>query len=534
LVASAQMSRSPCACSISAPMLGSTNHATFRHYQENVAIWPSTVHGGRAACFFILAFIASGPTSGSAFRLRKLSAFARAASEIPIWEDGLLPSQGFSSEVAALTPFGSLVGSAQDPGATAEDIGDAVEKSKEEVIARTQSKAKSVGKSGAEEIEGRPLMNNINKMRAEMCWLRPNLWDHQECLKFLAVTCALGSTGEGMCGRFAKKLAKECQREKDKKLRKKFCKMSKALKVVMGEDDDEDTSKDEGNKDTDGDGVADAEDKFPNDPKEWGDLDGDGIGDNADEDKDGDGVNNDKDEYPEDPKRYGKDTDGDGTPDKYDAFPKDPKEWSDTDGDGIGDNSDKDRDGDGIKNSDDKYPDDPKRSGQKDSDGDGIADINDAFPDDPKEWRDLDKDGIGDNSDEDKDGDGYPNDKDDLPEHKTEWKDTDGDGVGDNIDFKPEDPNCSEDPCPKNGKGGKKGLLKNLNKELKPMPEQGFDEVSPGKEVTHDDGNTMTGDWRAEWPRKQESERDTILRICEENPSNSWCKIYRKHNHFRR
>ena len=32
----------------------------------------------------------------------------------------------------------------------------------------------------------------------------------------------------------------------------------------------------------DGDGVADADDAFPNDATEWADADGDGTGDNAD------------------------------------------------------------------------------------------------------------------------------------------------------------------------------------------------------------------------------------------------------------
>lgn len=44
------------------------------------------------------------------------------------------------------------------------------------------------------------------------------------------------------------------------------------------------------------------------------------------------------------------DRDGDGYADNVDAFPDDPKEWSDLDKDGIGDNSDTDRDGDGFLN----------------------------------------------------------------------------------------------------------------------------------------------------------------------------------------
>jgi hypothetical protein len=56
--------------------------------------------------------------------------------------------------------------------------------------------------------------------------------------------------------------------------------------------------------DSDGDGVPDDEDAFPNDPSEWADSDGDGHGDNGD------------------------------------AFPSDPSEWADSDGDGVGDNAD--------------------------------------------------------------------------------------------------------------------------------------------------------------------------------------------------
>ena len=71
--------------------------------------------------------------------------------------------------------------------------------------------------------------------------------------------------------------------------------------------------------DTDGDGIVDAGDAVPDDPDEWLDSDGDGVGDNADPDDD-----------------------NDGTEDAEDAFPFDPDEWADIDGDGIGDNADDD------------------------------------------------------------------------------------------------------------------------------------------------------------------------------------------------
>lgn len=71
--------------------------------------------------------------------------------------------------------------------------------------------------------------------------------------------------------------------------------------------------------DSDGDGIVDLADAFPEDASDWRDRDGDGIGDAADPDDDGDGV-----------------------ADAEDRFPFDPTEWEDLDGDGIGDNRDAD------------------------------------------------------------------------------------------------------------------------------------------------------------------------------------------------
>lgn len=45
--------------------------------------------------------------------------------------------------------------------------------------------------------------------------------------------------------------------------------------------------KDQGERDSDGDGVPDSKDAFPHDENEWEDSDGDGIGDNADTNPDG-------------------------------------------------------------------------------------------------------------------------------------------------------------------------------------------------------------------------------------------------------
>ena len=100
--------------------------------------------------------------------------------------------------------------------------------------------------------------------------------------------------------------------------------------------------------DSDGDGVVDTEDDFPNNPNETTDSDGDGVGDNSDEfpfdanethDDDGDGVGNNTDAFPQDGNET-HDDDGDGVGNNTDAFPQDANETMDTDGDGVGDNAD--------------------------------------------------------------------------------------------------------------------------------------------------------------------------------------------------
>ncbi len=217
--------------------------------------------------------------------------------------------------------------------------------------------------------------------------------------------------------------------------------------------------------DSDGDGVMDAIDPFPNDANESKDSDKDGIGDNADTDDDNDGVPDLEDAFPYDSTESkdsdgdgigdNKDTinsidsDGDGVYDDVDAFPNDPNESVDTDADGIGDNSDIDIDGDGHNNDADAFPydksewldtdgdgigDNADPVNNLDTDGDGVYDDLDAFPTDPSESVDTDADGIGDNSDIDIDGDGHINEADAFPYNANEWLDTDGDGTGDNSD----------------------------------------------------------------------------------------------------
>ncbi len=138
-----------------------------------------------------------------------------------------------------------------------------------------------------------------------------------------------------------------------------------------------------GCKDADGDGFSDQGDRFPHDATQWMDSDMDGFGDNANghqpdacpfasvsqgvsvidrrgcPDADGDGYSDPDEDWPASPDGWG------------DAFPTNRVQWSDTDGDGFGDNP--------IGNLRDDCITRPGRStidlqGCPDADGDGYSD----------------------------------------------------------------------------------------------------------------------------------------------------------------
>ena len=184
--------------------------------------------------------------------------------------------------------------------------------------------------------------------------------------------------------------------------------------------------------DSDGDGISDINDQFPNDPEVWQDSDGDGIEDGLDD-------------FPYNPTQS-IDSDGDGFGDNpmgsnADRFVDDETQWSDVDGDGYGDNPN--------GSMPDAFPLDPTQ--WMDSDGDGYGDnpsgnMPDAFPLDPTQWIDGDNDGLGDNPDGnnpdphlfDSDNDGYNNSIDPLPFYATPG-DLDNDGWLDDEDWDPDD-----------------------------------------------------------------------------------------------
>ena len=178
-------------------------------------------------------------------------------------------------------------------------------------------------------------------------------------------------------------------------------------------------------RDSDGDGYRDDVDAFVYDSEEWSDNDGDGIGDNADTDDDNDGLT-DSEEESIGTNPLSRDTDSDGISDMDDCNPLNGAMYTDTDSDGLCDESDPDADDDGWVNEDEF---------------DCNTDWLDAF----SVPSDLDGDGICNLVDEDDDEDGYPDESDHYPLDSSEWDDTDGDGVGDNSDTFPEDSNEWDD-----------------------------------------------------------------------------------------
>lgn len=213
--------------------------------------------------------------------------------------------------------------------------------------------------------------------------------------------------------------------------------------------------------DGDADGVADGSDNCPTAPNpDQANLDGDAQGDACDtednRDSDGDGVQNHADAFPDDASESS-DTDTDGFGDNADNCDSAANaDQADLDGDNAGDACDSDIDGDGVENDADAFPFDSAESA--DSDGDGIGNNADRFPHDPNEsadadndnvgdgadncpttangnQADLDGDGAGDACDADIDGDGVPNGSDNAPRvPNADQADLDGDGIGDVID----------------------------------------------------------------------------------------------------
>ncbi|MEZ4265753.1 MAG: Calx-beta domain-containing protein [Myxococcota bacterium] len=213
------------------------------------------------------------------------------------------------------------------------------------------------------------------------------------------------------------------------------------------------------NPDTDGDGIPDGEEVGdPDNPK---DSDDDGIIDANDDDSDNDGipdsvevgdddpgtppVDTDKDGIPD---YLDDDSDNDGVPDAVDLCRLVTGSGPDSDEDGQGDPCDDDDDGDGADDATDNCP-GVANADQADADDDGAGDVcdddddNDGVPDatdgcpnlaDAAQL-DTDKDGMGDACDPDDDGDGVDDAADNCPlVANADQADSDTDGIGDACD----------------------------------------------------------------------------------------------------
>ena len=88
----------------------------------------------------------------------------------------------------------------------------------------------------------KPLMNQINVMRAKLCWMRPDLWEHQDCLDFLGVSCRDFNTGSGICREFREGIKKRCAEDKGKG---KYCEVEEVLGIQEDREEEEEEKAEE-------------------------------------------------------------------------------------------------------------------------------------------------------------------------------------------------------------------------------------------------------------------------------------------------
>lgn len=140
---------------------------------------------------------------------------------------------------------------------------------------------KSVREKLEENVEKRlkkPLMQGIHVMRMNLCWARPDLISHDECMKYMVNRCSKETTGQGLCEKLDIYVVKMCSEGREEA--KPFAADLGLPCVKKGEELKEEESKVDAELDSDGDGHPDVHDAFPDDPKEWEDKNGNGIGDN--------------------------------------------------------------------------------------------------------------------------------------------------------------------------------------------------------------------------------------------------------------
>ena len=189
--------------------------------------------------------------------------------------------------------------------------------------------------------------------------------------------------------------------------------------------------------DIDGDGRNNTVDAFDYDPTEWTDTDGDMVGDNRDNcllipNPDQANLDNATDDLGD---VCDPDIDGDGHNNTIDAFARDPSEWNDTDNDRIGDNADNCPN---TSNTDqtDRYGDPSMGDACEDTDHDTIVDLSDNCPtiSNMNQADNYGNTSIGDAC-EDSDQDSLVDSDDNCPTiANTAQDDLDQDGIGDPCD----------------------------------------------------------------------------------------------------
>lgn len=192
--------------------------------------------------------------------------------------------------------------------------------------------------------------------------------------------------------------------------------------------------------DSDGDGINNDQDAFPDNAQESADTDGDGIGNNSDNcpaasnsdqaDTDSDGIGDACDEAT----TPNTDADGDGVNDGGDNCPSIANaDQLNTDNDTQGNVCDSDDDGDGV--SDTQETTQGSNPLLSDTDGDGDLDgADNCVLVSNADQLNSDSDSQGNACDTDDDNDGTPDTTDEFPLDPEEAADTDNDNVGDNGD----------------------------------------------------------------------------------------------------
>lgn len=67
-----------------------------------------------------------------------------------------------------------------------------------------------------------------------------------------------------------------------------------------------------------------------------------------------------------------------------------------------------------------------------------------------------------------------------------------------------------------------------VDKKIKHLPPQGYDDWGKPLVPPYVDGESHSKDWRKEWPKADETEDESVMKICLEHPEHAWCKLYIK------